>query len=135
MTRVNHPSSTHPLGCKGGLPYGQEAKLNHTHTSQCMTKKKRFYGEKALEDITQVVCNYSLLLDDLGSDNVTNARRVINTFRDNISELHSQNTALIKALECDNWKNAVARANKLMTKDKSFNPPPTLYQGSTVGAE
>jgi hypothetical protein len=100
-----------------------------------MANKKRFYGEKALADITEVVCNYSLLLDDLGADNVTNARRVIKTLRENISELHSQNTALIGALECDNWKNAIARANKLMTKDKSFNPPPTLYQGSTVGAE
>lgn len=100
-----------------------------------MTEKKRFYGEKALADITEVVCNYSLLLDDLGVGNVTNARRVIKALRDNISELHSQNTALTQALECDNWKNAVARANKLMTKDKSFNPLPTLHQGSTVGDE
>ena len=100
-----------------------------------MTEKKRFYGEKALADITEVVCNYSLLLDDLGVGNVTNARRVIKALRDNISELHSQNTALTQALECDNWKNAVARANKLMTKDKSFHPQSTLHQGSTVGDE
>ena len=88
-----------------------------------MTDKKRFYGEKALADITEVVCNYSLLLDDLGVNNVGNARKVIKTLRENISELHSQNTALIGALECDNWNNAVRRANKLMTKEKSFHPP------------
>ena len=81
-----------------------------------MTRKKRLHGEKALEDITALVNSYHQVLDQLPADNATNALKVIQTFRENISELLTQNRAMMDALECDNWRNAVTRAKFLMKK-------------------
>jgi hypothetical protein len=94
-----------------------------------MSKQKRLYGEKALEDITSVVQNYHLLLDQFPADNVPNAIKVIKTFRENISELYKQNQEMMQALECDNWKNAVTRAKRLMAKENLFDPEPTPDRG------
>jgi len=76
------------------------------------------YGGKALTDITKVVENLQLLLSHIpGGTTVPNAIESVNTLRGNVHTLYNQNRAMIEALECDNWSNAVARAKKLMKKE------------------
>ena len=76
------------------------------------------YGDKALKDITQVVENLQLLLSHIpGGNTVPNAIQSVKTLQEKILTLDDQNCAMIEALECDNWYNAVTRANKLMKKE------------------
>jgi len=76
------------------------------------------YGDKALKDITQVVENLQLLLSHIpGGDTVPHAIKSVKTLQEKIRTLDDRNCAMIKALECDNWSNAVHKANKLIRKE------------------
>jgi len=76
------------------------------------------YGGKALKDITKVVENLQLLLSHIpGGDTVPHAIQSVKILRGNVRTLYDQNCAMMKALGCDNYHNAVLRANKLMKKE------------------
>ena len=76
------------------------------------------YGEKALKDITKVVESLQLLLSHIpGGNTVPNAIQSVKTLQEKILTLDDQNCALMKALGCDNYHNAVLRANRLMKKE------------------
>jgi hypothetical protein len=84
-----------------------------------MTKKQ---GTNEVAELTRVLEAFHLLLDELAVSNAANAVKAVRTLRSNIVCLHEQNTALINALECDNWKNAVTRAQRLMkTSEGTFH--------------
>ncbi len=88
-----------------------------------MSKKKQ--GTKAVAEIVQLVDDFHILLDELAVNNVTNGLQVVRTLRDNITVLHTQNVAMMRALECNNWKNAVRKAENLLGKSCFQNDPPT----------
>jgi len=76
------------------------------------------YGGKALKDITKVVENLQLLLSHIpGNGTVPQAIQSVKILQENVRTLYEQNYAMMKALDCDNWSNAVSRANKLMKKE------------------
>ena len=84
-----------------------------------MVKKQ---GTNEVGELTKVLDAFHLLLDELAVTNAANAIKVVQTLRSNVEILHQQNTALVRALECDNWKNAVTRAQRLMkTSDETFH--------------
>ena len=76
-----------------------------------MLKKQ---GTKELAGIAKVIESHHALLAELAVDNSANGVKVVQTLRANIRELYEQNNQLIAALECDNWKNALLRARRLM---------------------
>jgi hypothetical protein len=82
-------------------------------------------GTKTVADLLQLVDDFHTLLGELGVNNAKNGLQVIQTLRDNVSVLHEQNVALISALECNNWKNALRRAESLVGKSASQIDPPT----------
>jgi hypothetical protein len=82
-------------------------------------------GTKTLADLNQLVESFHTLLGELGVNNAKNGLQVIQTLRENVAELHAQNVALIQALECNNWKNALRKAESLMEKSVSQIDPPT----------
>jgi hypothetical protein len=82
-------------------------------------------GTKTIADLVQLVEGFHDLLAELGVNNVKNGKLVVQTLRANVGELHGQNLALIRALECSNWKNALRKAESLMGKSDSQIDPPT----------
>mgnify|MGYP007121451692 CR=1 FL=1 len=88
-----------------------------------MTSQKQ--GTKTVADLVQLVDSFHALLGELGVNNAKNGLQVIRTLRENVSELYDQNVALIEALECNNWKNALRKAQSLVGKSVSQIDPPT----------
>lgn len=84
-----------------------------------MAKKQ---GTNEVTELTRVLDAFHHLLDELAVTNAGNAVKVVKSLRSNVEILHQQNTALVEALECDNWKNAVTRAQRLMkTSGETFH--------------
>ena len=84
-----------------------------------MTKKQ---GTNEIAEALKVLEAYHQLLDELAVTNAGNAIKVVKSLRSNVETLHQQNAALVEALECDNWKNAVTRAQRLMkTSGETFH--------------
>lgn len=76
-----------------------------------MSKKQ---GTNEIQELQQTVLAFHLLLDELAVSNAANGIKVVRTLRNNVESLSQQIAALVEALECDNWKNAVTRAQRLM---------------------
>ena len=85
-----------------------------------MTKKQ---GTNETTEIIKILEAFHQLLDELAVTNAGNGVKVVRSLRSNVEVLHQQNRALIEALECDNWKNAVTRAQRLMkTSGDTIHP-------------
>jgi hypothetical protein len=84
-----------------------------------MVKKQ---GTNEVQELTKVFEAFHLLLDELAVTNAANGIKVVKTLRSNVETLSQQTAALVEALECDNWKNAVTRAQRLMkTSGETFH--------------
>jgi len=66
------------------------------------------------------------VLDHIGADNVTNAKRKINAERREFEKTKEQLRNVVDALEVDNWRNAVVRAKSLLNKLEQNRMPKWL---------
>jgi hypothetical protein len=66
------------------------------------------------------------VLDHIGADNVTNAKRKITSERREFEKTKEQLRNVVDALEVDNWRNAVVRAKSLLNKLEQNRMPKWL---------
>jgi len=66
------------------------------------------------------------ILEHIGADNVTNAKRKINAERREFEKTKEQLCQVVDALEVDNWRNAVVRAKSLLDKLEQNRMPKWL---------
>jgi len=66
------------------------------------------------------------VLDHIGADNVTNAKRKITSERREFEKTKEQLRNVVDALEVDNWRNAVVRAKSLLDKLEQNRMPKWL---------
>jgi hypothetical protein len=79
-------------------------------------KKKDQKLPAQIEWMSNLHRSHSELLDHVGADNVTNAKRKIDRERRIFEQTKEQLGQVVSALEVDNWRNAVVRARSLLDK-------------------
>jgi hypothetical protein len=72
--------------------------------------------DSVVRAIRSVYRSHEELLNHVGADNVTNAKRKIDRERIEFERTKSQLQEVVNALEVDNWRNAVVRAKSLLNK-------------------
>jgi hypothetical protein len=98
------------------------------NTNRCTTQIVSKLSEKTLSNITKLVEEHELLLAELAASSAKIGIKNVQILRDNISVLYEQNLQMMRALRCDNWKNAVTRAQRLMrNSEDTFDPGPTHH--------
>ena len=81
-----------------------------------MRKKNSMDQDNLIKQIRKVYNAHDSLLEHVGADNVTNAKRKINRERAEFERTKGQLQEVVNALEVDNWRNAVVRAKTLLNK-------------------
>jgi hypothetical protein len=70
-------------------------------------------GNIALKEVTKLIESYQRIVGETGCNSLQEALKEIRTLK----ELREQNLAILEALKCDNWHNAVLRARKLLKEE------------------
>ena len=99
----------------GGLQFVLLTTLNQLHLLILKESPPELptVGNIALKEVTKLVESYQRLVGEVGCNTPQEALKEIKTLK----ELREQNLALVEALKCDNWHNAVLRARKLLKEE------------------
>lgn len=72
--------------------------------------------DSLIKEIKRVYNAHDSLLEHIGANNVTNAKRKIDRERAEFERTKGQLQEVVNALDVDNWRNAVVRAKTLLSK-------------------
>ena len=99
----------------GGLQFVLLTTLNQIHLLILKESPPELppVGNIALKEVTKVIEFYRRLVGEVGCNTPQEALKEIKTLK----ELREQNLAIMQALKCDNWHNAVLRARKLLKEE------------------